>query len=173
MCIQRVFFLPFSCQLLANLQKTAENRLFGKNSGTTRDSDPSAGKMPCFSAFSGVQYDQKQPETAADDQAGIRLEISLWLTPHVGSNPTRSAMKKALLSTRQKRFFQRNPSLTTGEIHLRWVKSRCDEIPLRGVTDGFHFTVRQRRTISPKASAFDFTEAEPRFHCCSFRFHRI
>ena len=73
--------------------------------------------------------------------------------------------KKALLSTRQKRFFQRNPSLTTGEIHLRWVKSRCDEIPLRGVTDGFHFTVRQRRTISPKASAFDFTEAEPRFHC--------
>jgi hypothetical protein len=44
------------------------------------------------------------------------------------------------------------------------VKSLRGEIPLRGVEDGFHFTVRQSRTISPKATAFDFTAAPPRFH---------
>jgi hypothetical protein len=37
-------------------------------------------------------------------------------------------------------IFQRNPSLRTGEISLRLVKSLGGEIPLRGVRDGFHFT---------------------------------
>jgi hypothetical protein len=52
-------------------------------------------------------------------------------------------MKKAAFVYRQKRFFQRNPSLRTGEIHLRWVKSLGGEIPLRGVTDGFHYEQRE------------------------------
>ncbi len=55
----------------------------------------------------------------------------------------KKALYKAVL-------FSMKSVLPTGEIHLRCVKSMRDEIRLRRMTDGFHFTVRRSQTISLK-----------------------
>ena len=52
--------------------------------------------------------------------------------------------------TAERRFFQRNPSFRTGEIHILWVKSLRGEIPLRGE--------RGRILFHRKAKPNDFTK---------------
>ena len=60
-------------------------------------------------------------------------------------------------------FFQLNPP-TAEEIHLRWMKSLRDEIPLCGDRKGgFNFIFRLWRKISSERSE-DFIVASPRFH---------
>jgi len=80
-------------------------------------------------------------------------------------------MKKVSFA-RKRDFFQRNPSLRTGEIRLAAGEIAFGgEIPLRGVKDGFHFTEcasirfhqRRKPLISPRRSR-DFTKPQPRFH---------
>ena len=54
-----------------------------------------------------------------------------------------------------------------------WVKSLRGEIPLRGVTDGFHFTRGRSPRISPKAPAFDFTAAGAAISLLFFSFYTV
>jgi hypothetical protein len=70
-----------------------------------------------------------------------------------------SAMKKASFVYRQRRFFQRNPSLRTGEIPLRGVKSLRGEIRWRGYWTDFISPLCASTKISPNRR-FDFTVAQ-------------
>ena len=116
----------------------------------------------------GFQRDEthrKCTQNHSGDQDRGKLEISLWLTPHVGSNPTRSAKKR-------KNAFSRS------SVFLAWYlcgasPDRCRLFSFQGAKYSDKRQGRKQlnpvRPLSSGHRAFpspcmDRTAAEPEFH---------
>ena len=102
-------------------------------------------------------------KTIVDRSSGVGLFISVKQS---GSFKYVTARKRTCES---KSFF--NEIRPYGRVKSTdgWVKSLRGEIPLRGVTDGFHFTRGRSPRISPKAPDFDFTAAGAAISLLFFR----
>jgi hypothetical protein len=67
-------------------------------------------------------------------------------------------------------LYQRNPPMAE-EIHLRWMKSLRDEIPLRGVRERISFIRSRKASISSEAVRRRFHPSLARISPCVARFH--